>query len=142
MKIALLAVATSGFCHLKGPDGNFLYDEKTKEPIGIDLYSPGSPEAAELEGQQSARIIKRMQDNDNKVAHIPVEQRRVETAGDLTALTAGFHHIEYDGPDGQPLTGTALHTAVYSDPTLGWINVQAIKFVADWGKFTPGSPTS
>jgi hypothetical protein len=142
MKIAKFAVVPTAFLHLKGPDGNFLYDEKTKERVGIDLYGPGSPVAAELEGAQSARIIKRMQDNDNKVALVPVEQRRVETAGDLTALTARFHHIEYDGPDGQPLTGTALHTAVYSDPTLGWINVQAMKFVADWGKFTPGSPTS
>lgn len=140
MKIAKYAVAKSGFCHLKGPDGNFLYDDTTKEPVGIDLYSPGSPEAAELEGEQSARIIKRMQDNDNKVAHIPVEQRRVETAADLTALTAGFRHIEYDGADGQPLTGKALHTAVYSDPLLGWINVQVIKFVGDWGKFTGSSP--
>ena len=139
MKIAMLAVATCAFLHLKGPDGDFLYDEETKKPVGIDLFSPGSDEAAVVEGAQSARIIKRMQENDNKIAHVPVEQSRIETAADLTALTAGFRHIEYDGPDGQPLTGKALFTAVYSDPKLGWINVQVIKALRDWGKFTPGS---
>lgn len=140
MKIAALAVASTAFLHLKGPDGAFLYEKG--EPVGIDLFGPGSAEAAQLEGVQSARVIKRMQDNDNKVSNVPVEQRRAETAADLTALTAGFRHIEYDGPNGEPLHGAALFTATYADPKLGWINTQAIKFVADWGKFTPGSATS
>lgn len=140
MKIASLAVAATAFLHLKGPDGTHLYDNGQK--VGIDLYGPGSPEYARIEERQSARAIKRMQDNDNKIALVPIEQRRTEAAEDLTVLTAGVRHIEHDAADGTPLTGTALVTALYSDPTLGWIKEQVVKFVGDWGKFTPGSATS
>jgi hypothetical protein len=141
MKIATLAVAATAFLHLKGPDGTFLY-ETDKTPVGIDLFGPGSPEFARIEERQSARTIKRMQDNDNKLAHVPVEQRRTESAEDLADLTAGFRNIDHDGADATPLAGRALHVAVYSDPALGWIKEQVVKFVGDWGKFTPASPTS
>ena len=139
MKIATLAVVATAFCHLKGPDGTFLYEDG--KPVGIDLFGPGSPEYARIEERQSARTIKRMQDNDNKVAHVPVEQRRTESSEDLADLTSGFRQIEHDGADGTPLSGRALHVAVYSDPALGWIKEQVVKFVGDWGKFTPVSQT-
>ena len=83
-----------------------------------------------------------MSENDNKVSLAPADVRRAEAAEDLTDLTAGFRHIEHNGPDDHPLTGRALHFAVYSDPTLGWIKEQVSKFVGDWGKFTPGSAGS
>lgn len=140
MKIATLAVANTAFLHLKAPDGTLLYDGKEK--VGIDLFSPGSPEYGQVEERRSARTVKRMADNDNKIAHVPLDELRVENAQDLVSLTAGFRHIEHDGPDGSPLAGQALHLAVYSDPSLGWIKEQALKFLADWGKFTPGSPTN
>ena len=139
MKIATLAVAATAFLHLKGPDGTHLYEGK--EPVGIDLFGPGSPEHARIEERQSARAVKRMQDNDGKVSLAPVEQRRAEAADDLAALTAGFRHIEHE-VDGRQLAGVELHTAVYADPTLGWIKDQVARFVGDWGKFTPGSATS
>ena len=140
MKIAKLAVSPTAFLHLKGPDGTFLYEGK--EPVGIDLFGPGSPEFAQVEERQSSRALKRMQENDNKVSLPPVEQRRAEASEDLAALTAGFRHVEYDGADGKPLSGITLHTAVYADPALGWIKEQANNFVGDWGRFTPGSATS
>ncbi|MCU6454353.1 hypothetical protein LPN01_09700 [Sphingomonas sp. A2-49] len=141
MKIKTLAVAATAFLHLKGPDGTFLY-EADKSPVGIDLFGPGSGEFAKIEERQSARTIKRMQDNDNKVAHVPVEQRRAESAEDLADLTADFRNIDHDSTDGTPLVGRALHIAVYSDPALGWIKEQVVKFVGDWGKFTGSSATS
>ena len=137
MKIAALAVANTAFLHLKGPDGVPLYEDN--KPIGIDLFSPGTPEAAQVESRRSARAIKRMQDNDNKVSIPPIKQQRIEVAEDLTALTSGFRGVDYDDVDGQPLAGAALYSAVYSDPKLGWIKDQVVKFQADWGKFTPGS---
>lgn len=140
MKIASLAVAKTAFLHLKGPDGSLLYDGKEK--IGIELYSPGSPEYGRVDERQSARAIKRMQDNDNKISLAPVDERRAETAEDLADLTAAFHHIEHDGADGKPLAGRQLYAAVYSDPQLGWIIPQVNKMVTDWGKFTPGSAGS
>jgi len=140
MKIATLAVSPTAFLHLKGPDQQFLYEDT--KPVGIDLYGPGSPEAAVIETGQSQRALKRMQDNDNKVVLPPIETQREETTADLVAYTAGVRNIEIDGPDGQPLIGKALSTALYSDPALGWIKTQVIRFVADWGNFKAGSPTS
>ena len=137
MKIAKLAVAATGFLHLKGPDGVHLYEKG--EPVGIDLFGPGSRESAQVEERQSARAIKRMTDNDNKMTLAPIDERRREAAEDLATLTAGFRHIEHDDADGKPLASSALALAVYSDPELGWINEQALKFQRDWGKFTPGS---
>ena len=137
MKIATLAVAASAFLHLKGPDGVHLYENG--EPVGIDLFGPGSRESAQVEERSSARAVKRMTDNDNKMTLAPIDDRRREAAEDLAALTAGFRHIERDDADGKPLAGSALYRAVYSDPELGWINEQALKFQRDWGKFTPGS---
>lgn len=150
MKIATLAVSPIAFLHLKGPDGQHLYEEDKSEfqplngkkpplPVGIELYGPGSTEAAVIETAQSQRALKRMQDNDNKVVLPPIEVQRAETTADLVAYTAGVRNIEIDGPDGQPLIGKALATALYSDPALGWIKSQVIKFVADWGNFKGGS---
>lgn len=140
MKIAQYAVSQTAFLHLKSPDGTYLYEKGS--PVGIDLYGPGSDEAAEVESRQSARSVKRAQDNDNKFAFPPLELQRAEALEDLMSLTAGFRNIEHDGADGQPLTGTDLYRAVYSDPAFGWIKVQAFKFSADWGKFLPGSTGS
>jgi hypothetical protein len=137
MKIAMLAVSATAFLHLKGPDGALLYDGKEK--VGIELYGPGSPDFARVEERQTARAIKRMQDNDNKVSLAPIEDRRSEATEDLAALTADFRHIEHEDADGKLLAGGALHAAVYSDPGLGWIKEQVTKFVGDWGKFKPGS---
>ncbi|MEH3121979.1 MAG: hypothetical protein PGN16_08375 [Sphingomonas phyllosphaerae] len=140
MKIKQYAVALTAFLHLKGPDGTLLYEDGQK--VGIDLFSPGSPEYGQVEERRSARTIKRMAENDNKIAHVPLDELRIENAQDLVTLTSGFRHIEHDGPEGTPLSGQALYLAVYSDPSLGWIKEQALKFLGDWGKFTPGSATN
>ena len=137
MKIATLAAAATAFLHLKGPDGAHLYEKG--EPVGIDLYSPGSRESVETEQRQTERVTKRMAENDNKLTVAPLDERRRHEAEDLTSVTAAFRHIEADGDDGQPLAGSALFIAVYSDPKFGWLNEQARKFQRDWGKFTPGS---
>ena len=140
MKIAHLAVSQTAFLHLKSPDGTYLYEKGS--PVGIDLYGPGSDEAAEVESRSSARAVKRMQDNDNKISFPPIEEQRAQSLEDLMSLTAVFRNIEHDGPDGQPLSGKDLYRAVYADPAFGWIKVQAFKFQADWGKFLPGSTGS
>ncbi len=137
MKIKMLAVVSTAFLHLKGPDGVHLYDDG--KPVGIELYGPGSAQSGQTESRQSARTIKRVQENDNKLPIVPIEQRRAESSEDLADLTVGFRNLELEGEDGTPLTGRELAIAVYSDPTLGWIKEQALKFVGDWGKFTGGS---
>jgi len=141
MKIKTLAVAATAFLHLKGPDGTHLYDDDGK-PVGIDLYGPGSPQFGQTEERQSARTIKRMQENDNRISLVPIEQRRAESSEDLADLTAGFRNIEHEDASGTALAGRPLFLAVYSDPTLGWIKEQVLKFVGDWSRFTAGSTTS
>ena len=144
MKIKKLAVAPTAFLHLKGPDGNFLYEGEgeQKEKVGIELFGPGSPQFAQIEERQTARAVERYKDNDGQITHVPIDQRRAETAEDLADLTSGFHHIEHDDANGQPLTGRALVVAVYSEPDLGWIKDQVAKWLGDWGKFTTGSAAS
>lgn len=139
MKIKTLAVANTAFLHLKGPDGAHLYEGEgdDRQKVGIDLFGPGSPEYGQIESKQSTRFTKNMQENDGKFVPGSVEERRKLAAEDLAALTASFHHIEADGPDSKPLKGVELYIDVYSDPKLGWIKEQALKFIADWGKFTP-----
>lgn len=142
MKIAMLAVVSTAFLHLKGPDGTYLYEGT--EPVGIDVFGPGSPEFAKVEERQSSRAAKRYEDNDRKISLSlgSIEERRTESAQDLVALTAGFRHIEHESADGKPLAGAELYLAVYADPALGWIKGQVTKFVDDWGKFAPAASGS
>lgn len=140
MKFNALAVSPTAFLHLKGPDGAHLYDDT--KPVGLDLYGPGSPEAAVIEAAQSARAIARMQENDNKVVLPSIEIQREETTADLVAYTAAIRNIEIDGPDGQPLIGKDLTAALYTDLGYGWVKPQVIKFIQSWGNFKQGSPTS
>ncbi len=144
MKIKTLAVVSTAFLHLKGPDGAHLYEtvNDAQVKVGIDLYGPGSAQYGRTEERQSARTVKRIQDNDNKIPIVPIETRRAESSEDLADLTAGFRNLEYETDDDTPLVGRELAIAVYSDPTLGWIKEQVVKFVGDWGKFTAGSTPS
>lgn len=143
MKIKTLAVSATAFLHLKGPTGKPLYEgDDLSRPIGIDLFSPGSSQYAKVEELQSARSVERLRDNDGKVSVVPVAKRREHDVEDLLILTAGFRDIEVDDASGAPLSGAALHEAVYSDPALGWIKEQAGKFCSDWGKFLGNSATS
>lgn len=135
MKIKKLAVAAVSFLHLKGPDDAFLYEND--KPVGIDLYGPGTTQAALVEERQTTRALARMSENDGKPSLPPIERHRAEVAEDLAMLTHGFREIEYDD-----LTGEKLHVAVYADPELGWIKEQALKHVGKWGKFLPNSATS
>lgn len=140
MKIKKHAVVSTAFLHLKDADEVFLYEGKEK--VGIELFSPGTPEAAKVEERVTGRLLKEMNDAGGKAALPSLDQQRADAAQDLADVTAAFHHIEYDGPDGKPLTGRALYVAVYSDPELGYIKKQVSKFQADWGKFKAGSLTA
>jgi hypothetical protein len=135
MDATKLRVADTATLHLKDAAGNHLFHEG--KPVQIVIYGPGSAAFAEIEGRQTNRVIKRMQDNDGKIATVAPAQRKAETAQDLAAMTVRFENLTYEdkqGPD--------LFEAVYSDPKLGFIPAQVQKFVADWGNFSAGSATS
>ena len=136
LNIASLAVAATAALHVKGPTGEPLYaDEEGTLPVRIHVHGPGSRAYGIVETRQSARALKRMQDNDGKITAATPEERMTETAEDLAAVTVQFENFEYKRPDGGTLTGADLFQAVYLDQGLGFITKQVTKFVGDWGNF-------
>jgi hypothetical protein len=141
LNIASLAVAATAALHVKGPTGEPLYADKDgKLPVLIHLHGPGSRAYGAIESRQSARALKRMQDNDGKITAATPEERITETAEDLAAITSHFENFEYK-PEGatEPATGEDLHRAVYANQGLGFITKQVAKFVGDWGNFSAAS---
>lgn len=136
--ISSAAVSVTASMHVKDANGAFMYDAD-KKPIRILFHGPGTNAMAEVEARQTQRILKRREDNDGKPAAAAPDVRRAEEAEDLASITVGFENFGYGS---SALTGTDLFKAVYSDPNLGFIAIQARKFVGDWGNFSGGSPTA
>ena len=111
--------------------------EARQKPVQIIVYGPGSKAHSVVESRQSARALKRMQDNDGKITAPTAEERLAETAEDLAALTARFENLPYAAAgDAQ---GAELFEALYRDQKLGFIARQVTKHLGDWGNFKPGS---
>ena len=141
LNIASLAVAATAALHLKNPAGELLFaDDERTLPVRIHVHGPGSKAYGVVESRQSARALKRMQDNDGKITAATPEERVAETAEDLAAITASFENFEYQ-PDGsaEPVTGEDLYRDVYANQGLGFITKQVAKFVGDWGNFSAAS---
>lgn len=135
------AVADTSAIHLKNAGGEPLYaDAERTQPVQIVVYGPGSKAHGAVEARQSARALKRMQDNDGKITAATAEERVRETAEDLAALTVRFENFEY--PPAKGAEGIALFEAVYRDQSLGFITRQVTRHLADWGNFRPGSAAS
>jgi hypothetical protein len=130
-----LKVADKGEIHLKNAAGEPLYDGE--KPVRIIVHGPGSRAFSTVESRQSARAVKRMNDNDGKFTLPTAEERAVETAEDLAAVTIAFENLTYEDKQ-----GSDLFIAVYSDPALGFITKQVSKHLADWGNFKAGSNAS
>lgn len=138
LNIASLAVAATACVHVKNAAGEPLYaDAERKLPVRIHLHGPGSDIASIVEGRQTARSLKRMQDNDGKVTAPTPEERRAETADDLAALTVRFENFTYG--DDESLTGEALFRTAYADQGLGFVTRQVARFFGDWGNFNTAS---
>lgn len=138
--IASLAVAATSMIHVKNAAGEPVFaDAERKLPVRIHLHGPGSEVAGVVESRQTARSLKRYQDNDGKMTAGSPEERRAETAADLATLTASFENFTYG--DGS-LVGEELYKAVYADPRLGFITKQVSKHFGDWGNFSSDSSAS
>lgn len=139
MDITTIAVADTAAIHLKDARGEPLFD-KDSNPVRIHVFGPGSKQFAAIEAKQSARALKRIQDNDGKATIAAPDQRAKETAEDLAAITARFENLTY--PPAGDKQGAELFEALYLDRTLGFLTRQVTKFVDDWGNFSGGSATS
>lgn len=136
--ITTQAVDDTAVIHVKNAAGEPLYaDAERQLPVQIIIHGPGSDAYGVVEARQSARAVKRMQDNDGKITMPPFEDRLRETAEDLAAITVAFNNFSY--PPAGDAQGAKLFEAVYRDQKLGFIAKQVTKFVADWGNFKPGS---
>lgn len=138
MEIKTQKVAPTSTIHVKNAAGEPLYSGNDQnKPVRIIIHGPGSRVYGQVEARQTARALKRMQDNDNKIIGQTADEKIAEMAEDLTTLTVRFENMTYDD-----LQGAELFSAVYSDPELGFIPRQVSKFVADWGNFRNGSSVS
>lgn len=132
--ITTQSVDDTAVIHVKTAAGELLYaDAERTKPVQIIIYGPGSKAYGLVESRQSARAVKRMQDNDGKISVAPFEERQRETAEDLAAITLRFENFAY--PPAGKAEGAELFTAVYAEAKLGFIAKQVAKFVADWGNF-------
>jgi hypothetical protein len=133
------SVADTATIHVKNAAGEPLYadGDAREQPVQIVVHGPGSKAYGAVEARQSARALKRMQDNDGKITPPTAEERARETAEDLAALTVRFVHFNY--PPAGDAQGAELFEAVYGDQRLGFIAKQVSKHLSDWGNFKPGS---
>jgi len=140
--ITTQAVADTTTIHVKNANGEPLYadGEAREKPVQIVVYGPGSKAYATVEARQTARSLKRMNDNEGKITAPTAEEQIAEAAEDLATLTASFNNFSY--PPAGDAQGTALFEAVYRDQKLGFITRQVSKAVRDWGLFKPGSAAS
>jgi hypothetical protein len=138
MDILTQAIAETATLHLKGADGQPLYSGTgdARKPVLAILHSPGSEAYAQIETKQTARFLKRMDDNDGKRTAMSAEERLAQTAEDLADATVEFQNLEYEKKSGR-----ALLLAVYGDRRLGFIANQVTKHLADWGNFK-GAPAA
>ncbi len=135
MDISKLKVAGTAAMHVRDANGVPLFDDG--KPVRIIFHGPASRQFGELETRQTARSVKRHNENEGKLTARSSDERRQEAVTDLADLTVGFEHLTHGD-----LTGRDLFEAVYADPALGFIVVQANKFLNDWGNFSAGSATS
>jgi hypothetical protein len=131
MDVSQLLVADTGTIHVKSAAGEPLYTDAARtQPVRIIVHSPGSPAFAAVESRQTARALKRMNDNEGKMTAPTAEEALVERAEDLATLTVSFENLA----DGDK-TGEALFRSVYGNPKLGFIAAQVTKHLKDWGNF-------
>lgn len=124
--------ADTAAVHLKGLDGEYLYDAEGN-PVRIVVYGPGSKPYSAIEDRQTARALKRMQENDGKISVAPAEQREREAAEDLAAITVAFENLKFPPAEGKPDQEKFL--AFYSHPKTVFIREQITKALKTEGNF-------
>lgn len=132
MDIKQFAVDETGVVELLDANDEPLVGDDGQR-MTITVYGPGSKTFARAQAAQGNRMLDRLKRKGK--ADLSADERAKEQAEHLAALTKEFSpNIEYDG-----LTGEALHKAVYSDVSIGFIAEQVAKHLSDWSNFRAGS---
>lgn len=139
LNLATLAVAATTFLHFKGPDGELLFADinGSKEPVGADLYTPGSKEYQKAKTKQNNRFTDRLK---KKKSGQSTDERIDEQAEFYADITARLVNVAYE--PAAHLTGHAFAKAIYAEPALGFIPPQIDEELGDWENFTKSSATS
>lgn len=135
MDASALKVAAVGTIHVKNAAGEPQYDGD--KPVRILVHGPGTRAFSTVETRQTARALRRMNENEGRVTAPSAEERRAEAAEDLAEITIGFEHLTYGDA-----TGSDLFRAVYGDPELGHIAKQVETHLKNTGNFLLGSNSS
>ena len=110
-----------------------------QKPMTITLYGPGSKQYARAQAAQSNRMIDKLKRKGK--SDQSADDKAREQAEFLAGCTKEFSsNIEYPNGSGASLAGEALHKAVYSDTSIGFIAEQVGKHLGEWGNFKTGSP--
>ena len=136
MDIRKFAVEETGVLELRDAADEPMLGEDSK-PITVTLYGPGSKQYAKAQAAQQNRMIDKLKRKGK--SDQTAEEKARETAEFLAGCTKEFSaNIEMDG-----LQGEALHRAVYSDTSIGFIAEQVGKHLGEWGNFSkPSTKTS
>lgn len=134
-----LAVAETGFLHLKGPKNALLYLGEKK--VGITLWSPGSAEFAQAEADNENEVLALARENGGRADETPAQKAERE-ARLFAKITKSFDNWTYTPKGGAKLTGAELFRAAYADRSIGFILQQVKTKHGDWGLFTNGSAES
>lgn len=132
--IRKFAVEETAVCPLRDAgDEPMVGDDK--QPMTVTLYGPGSKQYAQAQAAQSNRLIDKLK-RKGKTEETADEKTR-EQADFLAGCTKEFSsNIVLDN-----LKGDALHKAVYSDRSIGFIAEQVGRFLQDWSSFKKPSTT-
>lgn len=126
--LAAFEVADTAILDVNGPDGQPLLHQGA--PMQIELYGPGSTVHAQAQARvEAAGITRAMSAIRGKAPKDTAEEAfrlRAEKLATCTARLVNF-----------PAGATPL--AIYSNPKLGYITDQVVKFVDDWANFPSGS---
>ncbi len=120
--------------HFKNSAGEFAFAGPGL-PCRVHLFGPGTDQFTQVEQRQSQRALKRMENNDGKIAIASAEVRAAELAEDLAEVTSHFENFGYQG---QPLTADRFR-AFYSDKKVVHYHRQVVKALADTGNWQPGA---
>lgn len=141
MDIFSKQAADTATIHIKDAAGELMFaDSERTKPCQIEIWGPGSEVAAAVEARQTARALKRFQDNDGKLSAPSQDEAQRETAEDLAAITRRFINFNYS--PAANAEGADLFRAVYADRKLGFLVKQVQQAHKDWGKFKSASAPS
>lgn len=128
MDIRNFAVEETGVCELRDAGDELMLGEDN-QPMRITLYGPGSKQYAKAQAAQQNRLIDKLK-RKGKTEETAEEKAR-EQAQFLAGCTKSFSdNIKLD-----ELKDEALHLAVYSERTVGFIPEQVGRFLQDWSSF-------